>query len=722
MSGQDSRTTWGAYLQNWHEFYKSFTIGTKPTAGENTDLTDKFCPQFLKAWPQWSTHHQANYQMLRIAFGDKKLFTSFHEVAKTQWRINNHKNSEGDAEEFEKRGVAEIAQDVVNDFLETSRRHSQEFNFTKPRFQWKMASYYLKPPGTNDLQERKIIPDVRAFITDLSNNTESLTFVGDYKAAHKLCVEVLRTVLQNSNIFMEVVNRKKDNKTVTDPTLVNEHKQQLQIAMALIQVYDYMIIEGVKYGYLANGNALVLLYVDLDNEDPTSWGTLYYHLCIPNEDVHTNDISHTAVAQLATFYLHTLSSRALTHSRLDDHRKTALTALERWPNHYDDYTEFITAVEDTSESSQDTSHEPDSPYDEHQSKGRSKTTKAQPKSKGKGCNPSENLLRDDEDDVNDGNKDKKPPRAPTLPQTTVGQKRKQDSTYDQQRGPRTRSEHRGSVDSGPLGDYCTQACLLSLKRGGNLDKNCPNVSLHYTAAGGYGRRLDTDESSTRHPVQFSLFTRLVEEQLHQNLFRYCMALDHYGFLGKTGAIGTLFKVELAPYGYIFVGKGVRRPVHVSRLQHESQVYSWLEKLQGWVIPVHLGIVNLPEPRGYSLPGGYAVFHMLLMSWAGEMASAKTVSGYQEELDNLTKKVWYEGVSHEDERMPNVLWNQERNGLMLIDFDCAVFRQPVQHTQITKLVKTTKKRRPANDIPKSAPKRVRISYTPRVLNPDGKSLG
>lgn len=54
----------------------------------------------------------------------------------------------------------------------------------------------------------------------------------------------------------------------------------------------------------------------------------------------------------------------------------------------------------------------------------------------------------------------------------------------------------------PTRKYCTQACLLGLKRGWDLDINCPNVPSHRTGVSG-----------TRHPIDADEFTRLVGERL-----------------------------------------------------------------------------------------------------------------------------------------------------------------------------------------------------------------
>lgn len=51
-------------------------------------------------------------------------------------------------------------------------------------------------------------------------------------------------------------------------------------------------------------------------------------------------------------------------------------------------------------------------------------------------------------------------------------------------------------------------------------------------------------------------------------------------------------------GYAFVGKGTL-PGHLRRLQHKGLVYARLERLQGEVVPVHLGLTYLD---GVYVPG------------------------------------------------------------------------------------------------------------------------
>lgn len=63
-----------------------------------------------------------------------------------------------------------------------------------------------------------------------------------------------------------------------------DEKAERVVGSVIAQEYHVMIQEGLEYSYVTNGLALILLRVPY--EDP---GTLYYHLCEPNEEVNSED-------------------------------------------------------------------------------------------------------------------------------------------------------------------------------------------------------------------------------------------------------------------------------------------------------------------------------------------------------------------------------------------------------------------------------------------------
>jgi hypothetical protein len=120
------------------------------------------------------------------------------------------------------------------------------------------------------------------------------------KATHKFKVEDLRPALAKEELFMEVIKR-----TNGDKMEEEQDQADKRLAMALVQVFDYMIEYGVAYGYVTADTALVFLHVRQDD-----LRTMYYHLCVPGDNGN-GDVKHTAVAQLASLCLLTLQSEAL---------------------------------------------------------------------------------------------------------------------------------------------------------------------------------------------------------------------------------------------------------------------------------------------------------------------------------------------------------------------------------------------------------------------------
>ena len=130
---------------------------------------------------------------------------------------------------------------------------------------------------------------------------------------------------------------------------------------------------------------------------------------------------------------------------------------------------------------------------------------------------------------------------------------------------------------------------------------------------------------------------------------------------------------MASHGYVFVGKGTVQ-AFVPDLLHEGNIYRRLARLQGRVIPVCLGNIELTE--WYYLDVDVRILHMLLMSWGGELAdedeSVKGWKGLQRETWRTAAEVQRAGIDQMDVRPPNLLWNREVGRVMLIDFERAKY--------------------------------------------------
>ncbi|KAH6955976.1 hypothetical protein BKA56DRAFT_432364, partial [Ilyonectria sp. MPI-CAGE-AT-0026] len=339
---------------------------------------------------------------------------------------------------------------------------------------------------------------------------------------------------------MEVMERINSNKSLSDAELRGQDRAEELVAMALTQVFDYMVRYEVAYGYIAAGESLLFLHID--RTDPQ---TLYCHPCVPDEDVGEasdgdcadDKMSYTAAAQLASFCLLSLRSEALKGASLDAASRKAEAALKKWREPYDDAAR-LPGAEDTDSPSASSSQATEG--SEFMSSavpvGREVSLRSR-----SSCRSTAVLRRDEADEEDDGPDGD---LSRSWARTDVSKRKEGPSSGSSEGGEGEEEEEEEDADmseSAPAKQYCTQACLLSLKRGLDLDGNCPNVLSHRTAEGG-----------TRHPIDADEFARLVGERLRKNPYRDCEALDGWG---KMGATGVLFKLELAPYGYTFVGKG-----------------------------------------------------------------------------------------------------------------------------------------------------------------------
>jgi predicted Ser/Thr protein kinase len=196
---------------------------------------------------------------------------------------------------------------------------------------------------------------------------------------------------------------------------------------------------------------------------------------------------------------------------------------------------------------------------------------------------------------------------------------------------------------------------------GVLDEECPNVTLH--------RGTDGDR---RHPVDHAAWLRLLREQLGRTLD------DGVVPLGKQGARGVLFQVTLLAYGYTFVSKGTTARF-VQELEHEAKVYERLRPLQGVRVPVFLGAVDLREVgRTYYYDGEVHIIYLMLVSWGGCSLDEVEVSDrakVNRGVVGSVRALHVHGVVHTDVRDANVLWDEETERVMVIDFEQAVLEEP-----------------------------------------------
>jgi len=483
-----------------------------------------------------------------------------------------------------------------------------------------------------------------------------LLFVVEYKPPHKLSTGNLSR-FRPMDVKKEVIDRihipppipsdateedaEQSEEAIEDRLQYNADKVAVAVAT---QAFHYMIVNKLEYGYITTGEAFVFLRIDWEQEKNNT--TLFYHVAVPSDDVAADtagksvfDFQRTAIGQVLGLCLLASKSKRRTHAE----RKRAEFFLEKHPVNSLETVQLQT------------------PASERQLGAEKKHARKSPLYKGRGKVPvtSEYNLRskckpgdlpknsDDEQDDHDG------PNSPIRPSASSSKRSRGKPSGQRKYGGRNNS-NQASSSRGTQRQYCTQRCLLGIVRGWSLDKNCPNVSLHA-------------KRGQKHAVDQSKFLDLFQRQLAEDLDHNCEPL------GLQGARGALFQVTLASHGYVFVGKGTVQ-AFVPDLRHEGNVYRRLAKLQGTVVPVCLGNIDLTE--SYNLDFGVEILHMLLMSWGGELAdedeSVKGWQGLQREIRRTVAEVRREGVDQSDERPPNILWNREQKRVMLIDFERAKY--------------------------------------------------
>ena len=145
-------------------------------------------------------------------------------------------------------------------------------------------------------------------------------------------------------------------------------------------------------------------------------------------------------------------------------------------------------------------------------------------------------------------------------------------------------------------------------------------------------------------------------------------------LRKQGARGVLFQVTLLAHGYTFVSKATTARF-VPELQHEATIYERLQPLQGTHVPVFLGAVDLREVgRTYYYDIDVRIIYLVLLSCGGRSLYDVEVSGeakVQREVIQSVRALHLHGVIHTDVRDANVLWDEDAQRAMVIDFEQAV---------------------------------------------------
>uniref|UniRef100_A0A093VE36 Putative AAA family ATPase y4kL n=1 Tax=Talaromyces marneffei PM1 TaxID=1077442 RepID=A0A093VE36_TALMA len=456
------------------------------------------------------------------------------------------------------------------------------------------------------------------------------SFLIEYKAPHKLSLAHIKAGLQDMELD-RIVRYQKDESP--------EDICRRVVAAVVTQLSNYMYDSGNEYGCIATGEAFIFLRVP--HHKPS---TVLYYLSVPKEDVGNttnwprddNRLHLTAVGQLLAFTL-----RALRTSPRDiAWRSWARSQLGTWEMVYDDLLEEI-EEKDIPTSDYKPSLSQTNYYRQSPVKTRSKSTLAT-------SYPST------------------PSRAPRdfrLLQRPATAATTRISTRSQQPASKGKSRK-----------YCTQQCLRGLRGKGPLDRKCPNASEHGT---------------DRHQLNTAMLIKLLDRQLSEdpdpNKELGCESLHIHG------TRGALFKITLWSHGYTFVGKGV--PIEfIECARQEEVIYSHLRAIQGQYVPIVFGGIDLRRPVSYD--GIAEMVRLTLMSYAGrnltrhEMDQAMLIA----QAETSLRAIHHRGVLHSDPIPGNMVWNEENQRVMFIDFERAQYQRrtplgPIAANQKRKRVTT-----------------------------------
>ena len=646
------------------------------TKGGTTKPEKKYHPRRLALWEDFPKVQQETYAKMWELVNDGKIdpprvFSPLLALEDLSSRVTRPIGSEQDLEHYERTYVEDMVTRIM-EHLQSTKVARECFDlgsgvyFTNnansmgdtdgkvlEELQKAEAKRQITTPGhspvrtggskEDDEDEKDDVP-IRAradqyFIWKKVDGTQKLILLVEYKPPHKISVEYLIYGFRDRSIdeFLADPRVPSNNATSEDKA---EYKADKLCTDVATQIFHYMIVNGLEYSYITTGKGLVFLRIKKDEPD-----TLYYHLSVPTEDVKQDEAlgylyPRTSVAQILSLCLMAFKAER----RTVRWRKQAKRALDVYAVDWNAIIEGQGALDSgppkagSNYKGRQNPIKKNSPY----------YTRAWAR-----CNPGKK-----EENVHDGDGDESSgPETPTRrgrPNVQNKQVEAASKVSGVRRGiGNDPGRGRGNGKQRYKQPYCTQDCLAGLARGTDVDWNCPNVDLHH--------KCIYDE---KHAIDREQFAELVRKQLEDSLDVNCEPL------GIQGSRGALFRIALASHGYVFVGKGtVKR--YRRHILHEGEIYRYLEALQGTAIPVYLGNIDLVDSYPYDFQ--VEIIHMLLMSWAGE-----EVFGTVDWKDAKTTldEVVAAGVRQGDEAERNLLWNEEKQRYMQIDFERATYIKPV----------------------------------------------
>ena len=683
------QTTFLEFIRVCHDVLsRPLRVGTpsSSTTGTIPLPKRKYCPTRLEQWVDCAAQQQDIFNSvcrhLHPEENAPRLFSSRVELDGLSKHFTRPISSEHDLQTYERLAVEDHVNDVISELCK----------IPAAREEFRLGDGVLFDSHANVLNENDMVetdtinqsstprgrPD-QFFIHRIDGNTTTLLTTVEYKPPHKLSLEDLRMGLSDMDLWKRLVRSNKVLNSETDRAVYNA---QRFVCSAIVQDYHVMIQEGLEYSYLTTGIALVLLWVP--REKPS---TLYYHLCVPNQEVDGRDGEpaqpSTSIARVLCLCLMSFRSR----QRDQVWRNLHCSDLHTWETNFD-YTHANTATEELqqnppSDSTDYVSPESDPTSSEYQRSSSPIESPAAParrvptRSQGN-CTPLNLKDRMGPPDSSGSESD-----AAAEAQT---QARKRGYSQVEHSPPQRLSrqneiDRQNDISQRRNAQFCTQRCLLGLHNGRPLDDSCPNVDLH--RQGG---------NSTQHSINSVGLMSLLKQQIDDDIDR-CIPF------GSCGTYGAPFKLTCSIHGYTVVGKGATSLLWRKFVSREAEIYRVLRRAQGSAVPVFLGKIDLAK---IYFRCGREIRHMLVMGWAGEsIAKPEHTSELRRQIKRSNMEIRTLGVRHPDLRPENILWNAELGRALIIDFH----QSKLDRRPTTERPKSLKRFRYETDM--SEAKRVRV---------------
>ncbi|KAL1955882.1 hypothetical protein VTO42DRAFT_7955 [Malbranchea cinnamomea] len=329
----------------------------------------------------------------------------------------------------------------------------------------------------------------------------------------------------------------------------NESSAESRIGATLAQEYNVMVEEGMEFSYISNGMAYVFLHVP-ENE----FWKLYYYICEPKVDANLGgagiNIEKTSIARVLCFCLLCCRSTVRDQKWRNDAEKRLWT----WGEHLDD----MAKIPDTD-----------------------------------------------------------------LPQTPSGSDH-QSSEF----------EYVPSSERVAEGHHITTRSLANRCRAPEESSPPPDAgssddSDNVPAAQGHKARIQPSVIITKPAGIIEAFHARVHPRTTRSGPPACELLLHAAMPSRVATSGSLIriwtttalpwavadpterrsKLRGATYGYTIVGKGTTSWLW-EEVSREAEIYRILQEVQGSVVPVFLGAIDMAQI--YFLHGAGKIRHMLLM--------------------------------------------------------------------------------------------------------------